>query len=368
MEITMNNIPLVKPFIPPSDVLMPVLEKVLYSGYIAEGESVYEFENLFRNYINNSNTLACSSGTAALHIALKLCNVSKNDEVISTALTAEPTNIAIAMTGAKVIWADINKDTGLIDPKSVESKITTKTKAIMLVDYAGMVCDLEKFQAISQKYSIPIIEDAAHALGSKYDNKYVGNISQYTIFSLQAIKHMTTVDGGFLSMQKISDMERSRRLRWFGLDKLKPRLENDITECGYKYNMNNVNATIGIVQMKYIHKIISSYIANGKFYDKELKNIPGVEMIKYTEKSEPSYWLYTMKVEKRDDFIKYMSQHGVTVSPLHLRNDRHSLFSDSKVSLPNLDSFYHTMIHIPCGWWVDKETRDYIVDTIKKGW
>lgn len=364
----MNNIPLVKPFIPSADVLMPALEKVLYSGYIAEGESVYEFEKLFRAYIGNSNTLACSSGTAALHIALKLCDVQTGSEVISTPLTAEPTNVAIAMTGAKVVWADINKDTGLIAPESVETKITERTKAIMLVDYAGLVCDLEKFQAISKKYNIPIIEDAAHALGTKYNNKFIGNISQYTIFSLQAIKHMTTVDGGFLSLYDNNDMERARRLRWFGLDKQKPRLENDIIECGYKYNMNNVNATIGIVQMRYINKIISTYIENGQFYDTALKNIPGIEMIKYMEKSEPSYWLYTMKVEKRDDFIKYMSQHGVMVSPLHLRNDRHSLFSDSKASLPNLDAFYHTMVHIPCGWWVDKETREYIVNTIKKGW
>lgn len=364
----MENIPLVKPFMPPSDILMPAIEKVLYSGYIAEGESVYTFENLFRNYIGNFNTLACSSGTAALHIALKLCGVQTGDEVISTPLTAEPTNVAIAMIGAKVVWADINKNTGLIDPESVESKITKKTKAIMLVDYAGMVCDLKKFQAISKKYDIPIIEDAAHALGSKYDNKFIGNISHYTIFSLQAIKHMTTVDGGFLSMQNMSDMERARRFRWFGLDKQKPRLENDITECGYKYNMNNVNAAIGIVQMKYINKIISSYIENGQFYDVALKNIPGIELIKYTEKSEPSYWLYTMQVENRDDFIRYLNERGITVSSLHLRNDRHSIFSDSKSFLPNLDGFYEKMIHIPCGWWIDEEKRNYIVDVIKKGW
>lgn len=364
----MEKIPLVKPFIPPADALMPALKEVLYSGYIAEGESVYKFEKLFRNYIGNPNTLACSSGTAALHIALKLCNVQKDDEVISTPLTAEPTNVAIAMTDAKVVWADVNPSSGLIDPDSVESKITGKTKAIMLVDYAGMVCDLDKFQAISKKYNIPIIEDAAHALGSKYDNSFVGNISQYTIFSLQAIKHMTTVDGGFLSLHNGKEMERARRLRWFGLDKQIPRLENDITECGYKYNMNNVNAAIGIVQMEYVNKVITSYIENGQFYDRALKDIPGIELITYTDKSQPSYWLYTMKVENRDDFIRCMEDRGIVASPLHLRNDRHSIFSDSKISLPHLDAFYKKMIHIPCGWWLDKEKREYVVDIIKKGW
>ena len=364
----MEQIPLVKPFIPPAEILMPALQKILYSGYIAEGQSVYDFEELFRNYIDNPYTLACPSGTAALHIALKLCNVQRGDEVISTPLTAEPTNVAIAMTGAKVVWADIDKTTGLISPDSVKKCITPKTKAIMLVDYGGMVCDLNAFQKIYIEYGIPIIEDAAHALGSRYNGKYVGNISQYTIFSLQAIKHMTTVDGGFLALKTDKYLQRARCLRWFGLDKQKPRLENDITECGFKYNMNNVNAVIGIVQMKYLDRIISSYISNGKFYDTALQNTSGVELLHYYNTSEPSYWLYTLKVERRAEFIKCLEGKGITASPLHLRNDRHSIFADSKKDLPNLNEFYNKMVHIPCGWWVDDEKRNYIVEMIKKGW
>ena len=361
-------IPIVKPYIPPADVLMPALEKVIYSGYIAEGEVVKQFEQRFGDYIANPYALSLNSGTAALHIALILAGVKKGDEVISTPLTAEPTNVAIYQTGAKVVWADIDYNTGILLASDVEKKITLKTKAIMLVHYAGIVADMDSFTALSQKYNIPIIEDAAHALGAKYKGKYIGDISPYTIFSFQAIKHMTTVDGGMLMLNNQSAHDRGRLIRWFGLDKTKPRLENDIQEVGYKYHMNNVNATVGLVQMDYLEDIVGQYIANGKYFDEKLANTEGVELIDYYEGSEPSYWLYTMKVERRADFIRMMNDKGISASELHLRNDRHSLFKKAKTDLPNFERFYTKMVHIPCGWWVNDETREQIVNAVKQGW
>lgn len=361
-------IPLVKPFLPPKEELMPVLEEVLYSGYIAEGSKVYEFEEKFGNYIGNPHVISLNSGTAALHIALIMAGVGLGAEVISTVLTAEPTNVAIKLVGAKVVWADIDYETGIIDSKSIEENITPKTKAIMVVHYAGIVADLEKIREIADKYKIKVIEDAAHALGAKYKNKPLGSFSDFTIFSLQAIKHITTVDGGFLCLKTKEAANEARLLRWFGLDKTKPRLENDIKVPGYKYHMNNVNASIGLVQMKHVQFVVEKYIENGKYFDNALKNIPGVELLKYYTDTEPSYWLYTMKVERRDDFISSLASSGIMSSELHLRNDRHSIFEESKVPLPMFDNFYTKMVHIPCGWWVSSEDRDKIVDAIKKGW
>lgn len=361
-------IPIVKPFIAPKEELMPAIQETLYSGYIAEGEKVYEFEDQFSQYIDNPFSLSLNSGTAALHIALMLAGVKEGDEVISTALTAEPTNVAIKLVGAKVIWADIDPKTGLISPESIRSLISPKTKAIMVVHYAGMVCDMNSINAISKEFEIPVIEDAAHALGSKYDGKMIGSNSPYTVFSLQAIKHMTTIDGGFLTLQSQAAFDKGRLKRWFGLDKTKPRLENDITEAGYKYHMNNVNATVGLVQMKHLHWIVKKHIENGKFFDEQLKDVKGVELLEYYPNTEASYWLYTMKVERREDFCKYMEKNGVSASPLHLRNDRHSVFAESKRKLPNLDKFYSEFVHIPCGWWVSPEDREYIIELIKKGW
>ena len=166
-------IPLVKPYIAPASEMMPEIERILYSGYIAEGEEVYQFEEQFGSFVQNPLLLCLNSGTAALHIALELIGVDRGDEVISTAMTAEPTNTTIALTGAKVIWGDVDINTGLLSPENVRSKITEKTKAIMLVHYAGMVCDLDAFHKISEEFHIPIIEDAAHALGGKYRGKMI---------------------------------------------------------------------------------------------------------------------------------------------------------------------------------------------------
>lgn len=361
-------IPLVKPYIADKEIMMPAIEKILYSGYIAEGEAVYQFEREFGEYIGNPNVLALSSGTAALHIALLLLDIGNGDEVISTAMTAEPTNTTIAITGAKVVWADVDERTGLLDPKSVREKITSHTKAIMLVHYAGMVCDMDAFNKISKEYNIPIIEDTAHALGSKYNGKIIGSNSRFTCYSFQAIKHMTTVDGGAIAFRDAGDITVARKLRWFGLDKKVSRLESDIKRAGYKYAMNNVTAAIGSIQLRDTPDIIARYVSNGKYYDEQLKDIPGVTLIPYYDNTEPSYWLYTMKVTRRDDFIKMMEEKSVLASPLHHRSDTHSVFAESKCDLPALDKFYADFVHIPCGWWVSDEDREMIVSVIKQGW
>jgi len=361
-------IPLVKPFMAPPAELMPALEQILCSGYIAEGEPVYQFEAEFRKFFGNPYMLALHSGTDALHLALILAGVKPGDEVISTAMTAEPTNVAIAMVGANVVWGDVDPDTGLLSPESVRTLITPRTKAIMIVHYAGMVCDLEKFNALSRETGIPLIEDAAHALGSSFAGRYIGNNAPYTIFSLQAIKQMTTVDGGFLAVKSEADLARARRLRWFGLDKTKARLENNITEVGYKYAMNNVNATIGLVQMRHLPEILARHIGNGKFYDEKFSHVPGVTPVRYYPNTEASYWLYTMLVERRDDFIRALADRGVAASPLHLRSDRHAIFSYAKRELPGLNRFYANFMHIPCGWWVGDSEREQITDAVKKGW
>ncbi len=361
-------VPLVKPYIAPSDELMPEIEKVLYSGYIAEGEAAWGFEDGLKSFLQNPSTLAVQSGTAALHLALLLLNIGPGDEVISTPMTSEPTNTTIAITGAKVIWADVDPNTGLLDPNSVREKITERTKAIMLVHYAGMVCNMDEFNKLSSETGIPVIEDAAHALGSRYNGKIIGSNSRFTCFSFQAIKQLTTVDGGAIAFRNIEDVTPARKLRWFGLDKKVSRLENDITRAGYKYGINNLTGIIGQVQLKHTPEILGKYIENGKYFDEALKGIPGVTLVPYYKKTEPSYWLYTMKVESRDDFMKKMEENGITATPLHHRSDTHSVFAESKCDLPNMEEWYSKFVHIPCGWWVDGETRERIVDIIKKGW
>ena len=361
-------LPLIKTYIPPREILMPKIEEVLYSGYIAQGEVVENFERKFEEFIGSGYTLSLNSGTAALHIALILAGVKEGDEVISTAMTAEPTNVAIKMVGAKVRWADVDYETGNISPIAIENAINDKTKAIIVVDYAGTSVDVKSIQEISLKYNIPVIEDAAHALGTTYNGKKTGNHFPFTVFSFQAIKHLTTIDGGALQIQDKELYEKGKLIRWFGLDKKLTRLENDIQIQGYKYHMNNVNATIGLVQLETIEELLHKYRTIGKYLDLKLKGLPGLETVVHYPNSESSYWLYTLKVDRRDDFIKMMADNGFMASEIHKRNDLHTYLNDYPTEMPNLDKFYSRLVHIPCGWWVTLEDCDKMIEFIKKGW
>lgn len=361
-------LPLIKTNIPPRETLLPKIEEVLYSGYVAQGEVVEEFERKFEEFIGSGHTLSLNSGTAALHIALILAGVSQGDEVISTAMTAEPTNVAVKMVNAKIRWADIDYETGNISPKSIEEAINDKTRAIIVVDYAGTSVDVKNIQEISTKYNIPVIQDAAHALGTKYKGLKTGNHFPFTVFSFQAIKHLTTIDGGALQIQDKDLYEKAKLIRWFGLDKKLSRLDNDIQFQGYKYHMNNVNAIIGLVQLQTIEEQIQKFIKIGKYLDKNLSGVQGVETVVHYQNTESSYWLYTLKVDRREDFIKMMNSNGFMASEIHKRNDFHTYLNDFPSKLPNLDKFYSRLVHIPCGWWVTENDCDKMIKLIKKGW
>ena len=360
-------LPLVKVAMPPRERLMKVLEDVLYGGMIAEGDKVYRFESEFSQAFQLPIGLATSSGTGALHIALLLSGVMPSDEVITTSMTAEPTNTVILQCGAKPIFADVDPQTGNLDPTSVEAHVTSRTKAIVVVHYAGFPANLKELRRIADQAGIALIEDCAHALGARYHQDGIGTIGDYAIFSFQAIKHMTTVDGGILTMRDSSNVARARKLRWFGLAKGVPRTDVDIQELGFKYNMNNVAAVIGLAQLDQIASLISKHIENGRFYDQEISAIPGLETTRIDAGCEPSYWLYTVLSENSDAVERCLADIGVSASKLHRPNHQHSIFASMRTRMPGLEHYYRRLTHIPCGWWVSHEDRERIVDALRKG-
>jgi perosamine synthetase len=347
---------------------MPRLREVLYSGQISEGRPVYDFERKFGEFIHQQNVISFNSGTAALHTALLLAGVRRGDEVISTAMTAEPTNMAILHAGAEVVWADVDPCNGNLSAESIAGSITPRTKAILVVHYGGIPASINAIRQVAESHDLPVIEDAAHALGARYNGIPLGGHSEYVMFSLQAIKHMTTVDGGMLACKDPADLPKGRTLRWFGIDRQASRTEVDVSTIGYKYHMNNVNATIGLVQLDHIRPVIRRHIENGKYFDMALRNIPGLKLCSWDGDAEPSYWFYTVLAERRDDLSRYLAELGIGNSQAHKRNDRHTIFSRSRRELPGLDSFYSQMLHIPCGWWVTDADREYIAEKIRKGW
>lgn len=354
----------------PQSVAKPLLE-TLFSGFIGQGAKVEEFEESLRNYIGNPYPLTLNSGTAGLHLALRLANVGSGDEVITTPMTCTASNMPILAAGAKIVWADINPSTGNIDPADIARKITKKTKAIMVVHWGGYPCDMDEINAIARAHNIKVIEDGAHAIGAEYHGQKIGNHSDFVMFSLQAIKHITTVDGGVLCCKHESDHARGKLLRWYGIDRDSKRkdfrCEEDILEWGYKYHMNDICAVIGIEQMNYLDGILAKQRENAAFYDQALNNLPGIRTIKWADDRRSAFWLYTMHVDNRDEFREYMKEKGVMTSQVHARNDSHTTFKPyASNTIPNVAKFVDTMICIPVGWWVAETEREYIADCIKK--
>ena len=362
------TIPLFRPFLPPREELMPALEQVLYSGQISEGQPVYNFESGFAQWVGNPRILSFYSGTAALHTALILAGVQPGDEVISTAMTAEPTNLAILHAGGKVVWADVDPRNGNICPNSAETLITSRTRAIVVVHYVGIPVDLAAFRQMGKRHGIAIIEDAAHALGARYDDQLLGAQGDFVMFSLQAIKHITTVDGGLLACRREEDFERGRRIRWFGMDRHADRNQVDIQEVGYKYHMNNVNATMGLCQLPHIDSVVNRHISNGQYFDQHLRDVPGLELCAWAAAAAPSYWFYTVLADRRDDLMRHLTARGIANSLCHRRNDLHTVFASARRALPGLDAFYSRMLHLPCGWWLSAEDREQIVAALREGW
>lgn len=365
-------IPLMKVHLPPN--VGEVVEKVVQTGFVTEGEFSDEFERIFGEYIDNPNVRLVNSCTSALSLAAHMCDIKPGDEVITTAMTCMATNEPFFNIGAKLVFADIEPDTGNIDVKDIERKITDKTKAIIMVHWAGQPCDIDAINALADKHGIKTIEDAAHAVRSTYKGKRIGSHSDFVCFSFQAVKHLTTIDGGAIACKTFEDAERARKLRWFGLDrnfKAPPgeppasRWEQDITESGFKYHMNNVNAAIGIEQMKYIDPLIDAHIANGKFYDENINN-PNVRVPRRVDNGESSYWIYSLLVDDKRKFKDYLADNGIAADVAHVRNDKYSCFKQFQTPQPGLDKFSKEMMNIPVGWWLSGVDRQYIVDVVNK--
>lgn len=359
------NIPLFKVFIPPR--IIDALQETLNSGYIAGGKKAEEFTEKIGEFIENPAVTTTNSCTMALTIAYRLAGVGRGDEVITTPLTSIATNVPILSLGAKPIWADVEKDTGMTDPKSIEPLINKKTKAIVVLNKDGDLAKLNEINEIAKKYNISVIEDAAHSFGAIYKGKKIGSVSDFTCFSFQAIKHITCGDGGALVCKKGDDYFRARKLKWFGVDKaMGYSWKDDVTEWGYKGELNDLAATIGLEQMEYVERIVATFHRNGIIYQELLKNIPGIKNIKREEGCFPVFWVYTFLTKNRDRLIKNLKEEGIEAMQVHPRNDVWSIFKDSRRKLPGVDYFDKKEISIPCGWWVTLEDAHRIASVIKK--
>ena len=364
-------IPLFKIFLPQG--MGSKIEDLFATGFVSEGKYSDDFEAEFGAYIGNANCSLVNTGTSALTLAYKLCDVNPGDEVIVTPMTCMATNVPALLFGAKLVWADIDPTTGNIDPEDLRRKITAKTKAICAVHWAGQPFDIDAVNSIAKESGVKVIEDAAHAMGATYNGIKIGNHSDFTMFSFQAIKHMTTVDGGALMAKSTEDVEKARLLRWYGLDRKytqrtgKTKWEQDISDVGFKFHMNNLNALIGLEQLKHVDRLTTAHINNGNRYDSEINN-PKITKLSRPKNSQSSHWIYSILTQDREDFKNYLHENGVASDVVHVRNDQYSIFKDfaPETPLKGCDEFCSTIINIPVGWWLTEADKDKIISLCNK--
>lgn len=352
----------------PSDV-GEIVKSVFDKGVLSEGQYSDMFERSFSDLVKNPNTSLTNSGTSALTLAYRMCDIRPGDEVVTTPMTCMATNEPLHTAGAKIVFADIDPSTGNISPQSVERVVTEKTKAVIAVHWAGQPFEIYDVHsaALSKNKNVKFVEDSAHAVGASYCGKPIGSHSDYVCFSFQAIKHLTTVDGGAICSLKKEDDSRVKKLRWFGLDRKYSgsKWEQDIEESGYKFHMNNVNAAIGLAQMRHIDDIISKHKTNGRYYDTHINDSSHVKKLSRNKNSESSYWIYSILVEDIEKFKKHMLDRGISSDIVHVRNDKYSVFKEFRTSdLPGVDEFCSKMVNIPVGWWLSDEDLRSIVSAV----
>lgn len=339
-----------------------VVKEVLECGFIAQGQRVENFEDaLQKMFKTKTRPVTVNSGTSSIDLALELCGVGPGDEVISTPQTCFASQIGAIHRHARIRWADIDPLTGLIDADSVSRLVTDKTKAIIAVNWGGKLCDYARLKS----FGVPVIEDAAHT----WDTFFTTNPERgdYICYSFQAIKFLTTGDGGMVICPNAEKEHEARLLRWFGLDRTKSesfRCTQNIMRAGFKYHMNDIAAAIGICNIPEAHDSVVKTRENSKYLIQNIKN-DLVILPEYDDTT--SFWLFSMhvKLNRKKDFEKYLADNGITSSPVHFRNDLYDSTAKFKEgNLPGVTSFDQTQICIPNGWWLTQDNLNHIVRVV----
>lgn len=276
--------------------------EVLRGDWLTTGPAVKEFENAVARYIGAKEAVALNTGTAALHAAAFAAGIGPGDEVIVPPLTFVASANCILYRGGKPVFADVRADTLNIDPAEIESKITSRTKAIVAVDLSGQPCEHDAIKELAQKHHLVVIEDAAHALGAIYRGKKVGTLQDLTTLSFHPVKHITTAEGGMVVTQDAEYAKRIRSLRHHGIDidfqkRNQANLwQYDVINLGYNYRIPDVNCALGISQLRKLDRWLERRREIAKQYDRAFSYLPEVEIPYVLPECESAWHLYIIRL------------------------------------------------------------------------
>jgi len=352
----------------------------LKSGWLTMGPKTIKFEGLIAKYTGAKHAIVLNSCTAALHLSLIALGIGKGDEVITTPFTFAATGNVIVHVGAKPVFVDIKRDTYNIDPEKIKEAITPETKAIMPVHYAGQPCDMEAIMEIASEHNLYVIEDAAHAIGAEYKGKKIGTFGDTTCFSFYPTKNITTGEGGAITTDndKLADKLRVLRLHGISKDAWKRYSSAgswyyEIEDCGWKYNMTDIQAALGIHQIQKLDEFNRIRRRYAQIYTRELGKVEGIVTPYEMTGVKHVYHLYpillTMTSYDRGTFIDKMKEMNIACSvhfiPLHLHPFHRRAFGFKKGDFPNAEWVYQREISLPLYPKMREEDICYVIDCIK---
>lgn len=362
MSKNLGFIPLAVPEIGSEEINNVV--KCLRSGWLTTGKFNFEFERLLREYLGTKEVICLDSCTSALHLSLRALGIGKGDEVITTPLTFAATANVIVHCAARPVFCDVNEYTCNIDPDQIRKKITKRTRAVIPVHFAGYPCDQERIYKLADHYGIEVIEDAAHALSSAVGDKRIGSFPGITCFSFYATKNITTGEGGCVALDNKKIAEKIRILRFHGISKdawqryaRAVMTSYEIVQAGYKNNMTDVLASIGVAQIKKAETFRKKRQMIADKYNKAFDSCPGLTLPCNNPGMTHSWHLYACRINKkkfgidRDQFMSFMLKRGIATSvhyiPIHLHSYYRKSFGYMRGQFPVAEKIGSEIVSIP---------------------
>lgn len=354
----------------------------LKSGWLTTGSKTHRFEEDFKNYIGCRHAIGLNSCTAGLHLSLVALELDSDSEVITTPMTFPATANVAVHERLRPVFVDIEPGTLNIDPAKIEEKISSKTKAIFPVHFAGHPCDMDAIQAIADKHNLVVIEDAAHALESSYKGKKIGNLGHMTSFSFYANKNITTGEGGMLTVNDDELADKIRVMRLHGLNKdAWKRYGNSgfahwqLHTPGYKYNMPDISAALGIHQLKKVNKFLEIRKRYVEIYDEAFKDIPELEIMVRKDYAQSAYHIYIIALRlecltiDRDQFLNEIQARGIGVAvhyiALHLQPYYQKEFKTKAEDCPVASSYSERVLTLPLYPKMSAKDVTRVIETVR---
>ena len=352
-------IPIFKPYMP-TDILLE-LENILYSGQLAYGKYGKLFESELAKFIGNPHVISVNSYNQAMLLALSVLNLNPGDEVIASPVSCLASNQPFVIKGLKVIWADVDPNTGALCVEDVKKRITSKTKAIFHNHFCGYLGDVIAINQLAKEHGLWVVDDCIEAFGTEHNDQKTGNLgADLTVFSFQTVRLPNTVDGAAISFSSKELYEKAILMRDYGIDRKNFRTSTgeinpncDISLEGYGATLSEINSYIGLKQMDNLPTLLNKQRNNAINWNNRIQEVPSIKPLKLISDTQPNYWVFGVLCEDKAQALQDFRSQNWYATGVHINNNIYSVFNNLE-SLNGVNEFMSKFLALPCGWWVQE--------------